>query len=121
VDFQISARSTSESEKSNTSASGHSTYLLNGRDLRKHPLTKRKASLKKLLSKAADIRLRISENFEDGEKLLASAESMGLEGIVSKGRAQPYRSVRCDWIKVKCRAWRQANKNRGDVFQKRHS
>jgi bifunctional non-homologous end joining protein LigD len=80
---------------------------LTGRDLRKLPLEKRKHSLQKLLNKTADNRLRYSKSFDDGENLLAHAEALGLEGIVSKGRARPYRSVRCDWIKVKCSAWRE--------------
>jgi bifunctional non-homologous end joining protein LigD len=93
----------------------------NGRDLRELPLEKHKLSLEKLLKKSRDTTIRFSASFDDGEKLLAHAEALGLEGIVSKGRERPYRSVRCDWLKVKCRAWREANKNRGDLFQKRHS
>jgi bifunctional non-homologous end joining protein LigD len=92
---------------------------LNGRDLRGLPLTKRKASLKKLLNKTGDFRLRFSESFDDGVKLLAHAEALGLEGIVSKGRDRPYRSVRCNWIKMKCRAWREANKDRHQLFKTR--
>jgi len=34
---------------------------------------------------------------------------MGLEGIVSKRRAFPYRSRAADWVKVKCVSWREAN------------
>jgi bifunctional non-homologous end joining protein LigD len=90
----------------------------NGRDLRELPLEKRKASLKKLLAKTRDIRLRFSESFDDGEKLLAHAEALGLEGTVSKSRDRPYRSLRCDWIKVKCRAWRKANRGRHQLFKK---
>jgi bifunctional non-homologous end joining protein LigD len=60
---------------------------LNGRDVRELPLEKRKYSLRKVLNKNPDNRLRFSESFDEGEKLLASAESMGLEGIVSKRRA----------------------------------
>jgi bifunctional non-homologous end joining protein LigD len=92
---------------------------LNGRDLREEPLMKRKAELKRLLNKTADIRLRYLESFDNAEKLLAHAEALGLEGIVSKRRDRPYRSVRCEWVKVKCRAWREANKDRHDLFKKR--
>jgi bifunctional non-homologous end joining protein LigD len=92
---------------------------LNGRDLRTLPLTKRKHSLQKLLNKNPDNRLRYSESFDDGEKLLAHSEALGLEGIVSKRRDRPYRSIRCDWIKVKCRAWREANKHRHELFKSR--
>jgi ATP-dependent DNA ligase len=43
---------------------------------------------------------------------------MGLEGIVSKKKDAPYRSGIGDWIKVKCATWREANRNRGDLFNK---
>lgn len=47
-------------------------------------------------------------------------EKMGLEGIVSKRRNAPYRSrPRADWVKVKTKTWREANKDRGELFQKR--
>jgi hypothetical protein len=36
---------------------------------------------------------------------------MNLEGIVSKHRDAPHRpGKQCDWIKVKCKTWRAANK-----------
>jgi hypothetical protein len=67
----------------------------------------RKRALEKLVYKANDNRLRLSESFDDGSKLLVAAERMHLEGIVSKRRDAPYRSGRmCDWIKVKCATWR---------------
>jgi bifunctional non-homologous end joining protein LigD len=45
--------------------------------------------------------LRYSEPFDDGLKLLAEADRLGLEGIVSKRRDAPYRSGKqCDWIKI---------------------
>ena len=45
---------------------------------------------------------------------------MGLEGIVSKRRDAPYRAgKKCDWIKVKCDAWRTANRERWRLFERR--
>jgi ATP-dependent DNA ligase len=45
---------------------------------------------------------RPSDDFLDPEKLLAAAERMGLEGIVSKRRDSRYRSGRSDqWRKTK--------------------
>jgi ATP-dependent DNA ligase len=70
----------------------------------------RSLEFEKLPNKTADIRLRFSASFDDGEKLLALTERTGLVGIVSKRRDPPYRSRRCDWIKVKCRAWREAKR-----------
>jgi hypothetical protein len=56
---------------------------LNGRGLRRRTLIERKAMLRHLLNKADDDVLRFSEPFQDPVKLLAAAESQGLEGISS--------------------------------------
>ena len=91
---------------------------LNGRGLRRRTLIERKATLRHLLNKADDHVLRFSETFPDPAKLLAAAESQGLEGIVSKLGHQPYRSGKNPgW--VSCRTWREANKDRGELFEKR--
>jgi hypothetical protein len=88
-------------------------------DLRALPLAGRKSKLARLVYKTRKHWLRLSESFDDGLKLLASCEKMALEGIVSKRRDFPYRSGdQSDWIKVKCDAWREANKDRGDLFNK---
>jgi ATP-dependent DNA ligase len=40
-----------------------------------------------------------------------------LEGVVAKHRAGIYRSGRSTgWIKVKCATWKEANRNRGELF-----
>ena len=55
--------------------------------------------------------LRHSEFFDDGDRLLAACNMRGLEGIVSKRRDSAYRSGKqTSWIKVKCQAWREANR-----------
>jgi hypothetical protein len=54
--------------------------------------------------------IRFSESFPDVEVLLAVCEKHGLEGIVS-GKS--------DWVKVKTSAWREANKDRGELFHPR--
>jgi ATP-dependent DNA ligase len=56
----------------------------NGRDLRELPLLERKPRLEKLIVSASANWLRYSESFDDGLKLLAEADRLGLEGIVSK-------------------------------------
>jgi ATP-dependent DNA ligase len=44
-------------------------------------------------------------------------DSRGLEGVVAKHRASIYRSGRTtSWIKVKCAAWREADRERGKLF-----
>jgi len=61
----------------------------------------------------------LSEDFENGETLLAAAEAMGLEGIVSKRLDAPYVSgPGCGWIKVKTDAWRIANRARFKQFSR---
>ena len=66
-------------------------------------------------------RLRFSEEFADPFKLLAVSEQHGLEGTVSKRRDQPYRSGKNPgWIKVKTVAWREANRRRGELFERRY-
>src|SRR5262245_16098705 len=60
--------------------------------------------------------------FEDGPALLRVAEKRGLEGIVSKRRAAPYRSGECgDWRKVKTPAWREVNRERWRLFESKRS
>ena len=61
----------------------------------------------------------LSESFEDPEKLLAVADRMGLEGIVSKKRMAPYvAGSRSGWIKVKAATWRAANRERYKLFER---
>jgi bifunctional non-homologous end joining protein LigD len=75
---------------------------LNGRDLQPLPLDERRSQLRALLIEGDNSRLRFSDDFPDPDKLLAAASRMGLEGIVSKRREQPYRSgPNSGWIKVK--------------------
>jgi bifunctional non-homologous end joining protein LigD len=64
--------------------------------------------------------LHYSESFDDGLELLKAPDRMKLEGIVSKRRNAPYRSGKqCDWIKVKCETWRDANRERWRLFERR--
>jgi bifunctional non-homologous end joining protein LigD len=76
---------------------------LDGEDLRGAPLTTRKRLLAGLLGKGKGA-LRFSQSLtEPGKLLLKHACKMGLEDIVSKLAAAPYRSGRGrDWIKTKC-------------------
>lgn len=76
-----------------------------GEDLRRLPLSARKARLQKLLAKH-DGQIRYVEHFTSGgDAVLLSACRMNLEGIVSKKRDAPYMSGRgATWTKAKCRA-----------------
>jgi len=77
-----------------------------GQDLRPLPLYERKLRLKALLRelpKGAPLRF-LEHVAGHGEAVLESARRLGLEGIVSKRLASPYRSGRTDdWTKAKCR------------------
>jgi bifunctional non-homologous end joining protein LigD len=67
---------------------------LDGDDMRREPFETRKATLASLLKRAAP-GLRLNEHIEaDGPTVFAHACKMGLEGIVSKRKASPYRSGR---------------------------
>ncbi|MET0968225.1 MAG: DNA ligase D, partial [Tardiphaga sp.] len=81
-----------------------------GEDLRKLPLSDRKARLEALLKSARGRRkeglIRYVDHFETGgDAILSSACKLSLEGIVSKKLSAPYVSGRSEnWTKAKCRA-----------------
>jgi bifunctional non-homologous end joining protein LigD len=90
---------------------------LNGNDLRAVAVADRKRFLGHLIERAGIARLRHSEAFEEGERLLAKCDRRGLEGVVAKHKNGIYRSGRStSWIKVKCPAWCEASRNRGELF-----
>ena len=67
----------------------------------------------KLIIAASTGWLHYSETFDDGLKVLKAADRFGVEGVVSKRRDAPYRpGKQCDWVKVKCETWREANRKR---------
>jgi bifunctional non-homologous end joining protein LigD len=74
---------------------------LNGQDLRRLPLTARKAELKKIIA-GSDI--QFSKSFTvSGREIFAHACRVGLEGVVSKVADSSYISGRSrDWVKVTC-------------------
>jgi ATP-dependent DNA ligase len=76
-----------------------------GDDIRKLPLTMRKANLSRLLARRVDgIFLSDFEQGKIGPDLFRHACLMGLEGLVSKRRASAYRAGRSpNWVKVKNR------------------
>ena len=93
---------------------------VNRHNLRTEPLDSRRERLRQLLIDAGNRLLRFSDDFTDPQKLLAAADRMGLEGIVSKRRDQFYRSGNnASWVKVKTAAWRAANRERYKLFEKK--
>jgi bifunctional non-homologous end joining protein LigD len=77
--------------------------VADGDDVRKLPLSMRKANLARLLARGVDgIMISDFERGEIGPDLFRHACLMGLEGLVSKRADSPYRAGRTsDWIKVK--------------------
>jgi len=75
---------------------------LDGRDLRREPIEKRKALLAELLN-GQQMSIVLNEHFEeDGAAVYRAACQLGCEGIVSKRLGSPYRSGRSPhWLKVK--------------------
>ncbi|UFW65770.1 non-homologous end-joining DNA ligase [Rhizobium laguerreae] len=75
-----------------------------GHDLRNLEQESRRHLLEDLIPAEADGGIRLSQEIEgDGPAVLAAACEHGLEGIIAKRRAEPYRSGRGgEWIKVKC-------------------
>jgi bifunctional non-homologous end joining protein LigD len=66
------------------------------------PLSERKAALLKLLAHSRDSIQYVWHVESDGQEAFDAACGMGLEGIVSKRLAAPYKSGPCkSWIKVK--------------------
>jgi bifunctional non-homologous end joining protein LigD len=78
--------------------------FLDGRDLRKLPLSDRRVALERLIGRPKSGAILFSEEFEgDGAEFFKLACAHELEGIVSKRADQPYRPGRGqDWLKVKC-------------------
>ena len=79
-----------------------------GEDLRKLPLSHRKARLQAYVDRVGDTagkRLRYVEHFaSSGQAVLESACRMDLEGVISKKLDAPYRGGRsAGWVKSKCR------------------
>jgi bifunctional non-homologous end joining protein LigD len=75
---------------------------LDGQDLRREPIEKRKQLLAKLL-RGSNLSVVLNGHFEeDGAIVFGEACKLGCEGIVSKRLGSPYRSGRSPhWVKVK--------------------
>ena len=76
---------------------------LDGYDLTRCPLIKRKALLKKILPKDNNGRVRYTDHISgSGERLFKKIEALNLEGMVMKRKDSVYAFMRCrDWLKVR--------------------
>lgn len=84
--------------------------FFDGNDLRNLPLIKRKELLHALLKSPKAAILQISPYVMAlGNKLFATAQKKGLEGIMAKEINSPYRSTRSrDWLKIKTKNRQEA-------------
>lgn len=90
-----------------------------GLDLRDLPLVERRRRLARLCTFSKLKHLQIVTPFDNGSDLLATAERLSLEGVVSKRKASLYRSgYSRDWLKIKTISWREANRGRGELFRR---
>jgi bifunctional non-homologous end joining protein LigD len=77
---------------------------VDGYDLRGSPLLARKDALQRIVDGAGGRFLYSQHLTDDGPTVHARACAMGIEGVVSKLAASPYRSGRtASWIKATCR------------------
>jgi bifunctional non-homologous end joining protein LigD len=76
---------------------------LDGRDLRREPIERRKVLLIRLLAKAPVVGLQVNDHIvEPGDVVFRHACQLGFEGIVSKRLGSPYVSGRSrHWVKSK--------------------
>lgn len=75
---------------------------LNGKDLRKSPLTERKEALRKLIGRSQGALRFVQHVKGDGPVVFDRATSAGAEGIISKKANSTYRSERSSsWLKIK--------------------
>lgn len=76
---------------------------LNGYDMRRVPLLKRKEALKVIVAGATDA-IRFSDHLiGEGKRFYDEVSKLGLEGVVSKRADSAYSGARTkDWVKTKC-------------------
>lgn len=76
---------------------------LDGFDVTRCPLIKRKQLLKRILPRDNTGRIRYTDHISgSGERLFAKIEALNLEGMVMKRKNSIYAFVRCrDWLKVR--------------------
>ena len=91
---------------------------LNGTDVRKLPLVKRKRLLRRIVPKRSSVILYASHVDGRGRNLFAEACAQDLEGIVAKKKASVYDPTIpvSPWVKIKNRDYSQA-RDRGELFR----
>jgi ATP dependent DNA ligase domain len=91
---------------------------LNGRDLRRKPLLKRKGLLRQLVPPHGSGLLYVDHVPENGTGLFEAACQRDLEGIVAKRSSSPYSDAEPNWLKIRNRAYSQIQ-GRDELFKRR--
>jgi bifunctional non-homologous end joining protein LigD len=106
-DFAVLQAALSEGRSKDLTYFAFDLLYAGDENLRRLPLTDRKARLQKLLNRSSRVSkvVKYVEHLaEPGDAVLQSACRLNLEGIISKRAAAPYQSGRTDtWLKAKCR------------------
>jgi bifunctional non-homologous end joining protein LigD len=90
--------------------------MLNGKDLRDHPLIERKSLLERNLKKASHLRYT-DHIVGEGEQLFAALSKLGLEGMIAKKAHSFYAGGRTkDWLKIKTQAGRELIQKRIETW-----
>jgi bifunctional non-homologous end joining protein LigD len=103
--FQLLQRALSEGAEATLAYYAFDLLYLDGFDVSAAPLETRKDLLKRVLTAMSrDGAVRYSDHVEGGGGAFYEAACrLGLEGMIAKRRAAPYRAGRGgDWLKVKC-------------------
>jgi bifunctional non-homologous end joining protein LigD len=80
---------------------------LDGEDLRRKPLSERRARLAEVIAPARALQLTEAWPGSEARERFAAACAAGWEGLIAKRADAPYRAGRAkDWLKLKC-AWEQ--------------
>jgi bifunctional non-homologous end joining protein LigD len=94
---------------------------LNGTDYRRTPLVERKAQLSEFVRRSRCPRLLYAQHIDGaGKQFFREICARDLEGIVGKRKNGLYRDDRLDWVKIKNRAYSQAN-GRHELLTRRKS
>jgi bifunctional non-homologous end joining protein LigD len=87
---------------------------LDGNDLRRLRLARRRQRLERLIPVTSTVLSRVFAVEGQGRDLFRAAERLDLEGIVAKRKREPY-APSTTWLKIKNRAYTQME-GRGELF-----
>jgi bifunctional non-homologous end joining protein LigD len=93
---------------------------LNSNDFRRTPLVERKAMLSEFVRRSRCPRLVYAQHIDGaGKQFFREICARDLEGVVGKRKNGLYRDDRPDWIKIKNRAYSQADGRHESLTQRR--